>query len=233
MSRRQPWMKWYPADWRADPALRMCSIGARGLWIEMLCVMHEADPYGSLLINGTVVSEQQLATLAGIPPRQVAALLAELRAAGVFSEDDGIIFSRRMRRDAENAERDKANGKAGGNPTLKAGVNPPDKAQKPDTRSQKEDAAGAAPETFHGKPPDPDADLFRRGREVLGREAGGLVARVKRAKNGSVPLTRAAIETAATKDNPREYLGRIVSGAAADADPNSPAAWPSGIPGVT
>jgi hypothetical protein len=68
---------------------------------------------------------------------------------------------------------------------------------------------------------------------VLGKEAGGLVAKLKRAKHGNVPLTRAALEQASTKDNPREYVGRIINGAAEDADPNSPAAWPSGIPGVT
>ena len=50
------WFKFYPSDWRADPALRMCSIAARGLWMEMLCVMHEATPRGSLLINGKRVA---------------------------------------------------------------------------------------------------------------------------------------------------------------------------------
>jgi len=47
-----PWMKFYPADWRSDPMLRLCSLAARGLWAEMICLMHEAEPYGSLLVNG-------------------------------------------------------------------------------------------------------------------------------------------------------------------------------------
>jgi hypothetical protein len=64
----RPWMKFYPSDWRADPALRMCSIAARGLWIEMICLMHEAAPRGSLRVNGQAVSEGQLAALAGIKP---------------------------------------------------------------------------------------------------------------------------------------------------------------------
>lgn len=132
-----PWLKFYPSDWRADPALRMCSLAARGLWMEMLCLMHEAAPRGSLLINGRQVTEIQLATLAGASVREVASQLAQLEAAGVFSRDDsGTIFSRRMRRDDEKAERDKANGRAGGNPNIKRGVNPPDKAQKPEARNQ-------------------------------------------------------------------------------------------------
>ena len=54
-----PWMKFYPSDWRADPALRMCSLGARGLWAEMMCIMHEAEPYGCLLVNGQAIGEKQ------------------------------------------------------------------------------------------------------------------------------------------------------------------------------
>jgi len=134
-----PWLKFFPTDWRADPALRMCSVAARGLWMEMLCVMHEAEPRGSLRINGKAVTDRQLASLAGCP--DISEFLIELEEAGVFSrEEDGTIYSRRMVRDAEKAEEDKANGKRGGNPQLKGGVNPPDKAQKPEARVQTEDA---------------------------------------------------------------------------------------------
>jgi len=154
-----PWMKFYPTDWRADPALRMCSIGARGLWIEMICVMHDADPRGSLLVNGRPITERQLAGLAGCSVDEVGALLSELEGAGVFSREGDVLFSRRMRRDDEKAERDKAFGRRGGNPHLKTdneGVNPPvnapnnppinggDKAQKPEARSQNPEDANAS-----------------------------------------------------------------------------------------
>jgi hypothetical protein len=140
-----PWLKFYPTDWRADPALRMCSLGARGLWMEILCIMHGADPRGFLLVNGVAVSDRQLAGLAGCSPKEAAAFLAELESAGVFSRtESGVIFSRRMRRDDEKAARDKANGRCGGNPDLIRGVNPPDnpshngedKAQKLEARIQ-------------------------------------------------------------------------------------------------
>jgi hypothetical protein len=143
-----PWLKFYPSDWRSDPALRICSIGARGLWMEMLCLMHEASPIGSLVVNGKQVTERQLAALSGASMDEVRDMLGELEAAGVFSrEDDGTIYSRRMRRDVEKAERDKLNGGKGGNKSL-LGVNPPvnppvnveDKAQKPEARSQKDTA---------------------------------------------------------------------------------------------
>lgn len=134
-----PWLKFYPSDWRSDPALRMCSIAARGLWMEMLCVMHENG--GDLAINAKGLTPRQLANLAGCGVDEVDTLLSELEDAGVFSRRaDGTIYSRRMIRDAEKAETDKANGSKGGNPRLRKGVNPSDnvedKAQKPEARSQ-------------------------------------------------------------------------------------------------
>ena len=128
----RPWMKFYPSDWRSDPSLRMCSLAARGLWMEMIALMHEANPRGSLLVNGKPVTTRQLASLCGCTEPQATTLLTELREAGVYSVDDqGTVYSRRIRRDEKRAAEDKANGAKGGNPTLKGGVNPPDKAQWP------------------------------------------------------------------------------------------------------
>lgn len=160
-----PWMKFYPTDWRADPALRMCSLASRGLWMEMLCVMHEAEPYGSLRVNGKPLSERQLAVLSGASMDECASLLSELEESGVFSRDDsGVIVSRRMQRDKAKADSDKANGKRGGNPTLtlSKGVNPPvkggDKAQIPEARYQIEDVdanASTSPEPEKSAPASP------------------------------------------------------------------------------
>jgi hypothetical protein len=150
---KQPWLKFFPSDWRADPALRMCSLAARGLWIEMLCLMHEARPHGSLLVNGKPVTAAQLANLVGAGVAEVEGFLAELEEAGVFSRDaDGALYSRRMRRDEERAAVNRVNGRAGGNPSLKASVNPPDnptvkagvKAQKPESRIQTPDPENSA-----------------------------------------------------------------------------------------
>ena len=116
----RPWLKFYTADWRADPRLRSCSLAARGLWMEMLCLMHEAEPYGHLLINGRPVGDRQLAALCGAVPDELAAAKAELDAAGVFSlGDGGVVFSRRMVRDKAKSDQGREWGKRGGNPALK------------------------------------------------------------------------------------------------------------------
>jgi len=150
----RPWMKWYPADWRADPRLRMCSLAARGLWADLISYMHEGEPYGHLTIDGIEPNEPGIAALVARPLKEVKRALAELDRFQVFSRTEaGVIFSRRMVRDKAKAESDTVNGKGGGNPKLtvgdKGGVNPPDKAHMPEARSQKEseDAADAAPST--------------------------------------------------------------------------------------
>lgn len=59
-----------------------------------------------------------------------------------------------------------------------------------------------------------EAELFERGKQVLGKDAGGMIVRLRKAKDGSIALARAAIEQASTKENPREYIGRILAGPA-------------------
>lgn len=99
--------------------LRICSAAARGLWVECMCLMHEAKPYGHLLVNGRPVTDTQIANLTGIPQDQISSLLAELENAGVFSRNsDGVIYSRRMTRDAKRAADGERYGKRGGNPAL-------------------------------------------------------------------------------------------------------------------
>jgi hypothetical protein len=55
-----------------------------------------------------------------------------------------------------------------------------------------------------------DAALFERGKQVLGKNAGGLIKQLKAAKDGNIALARAAIEQASTKQNAREYIGAVV-----------------------
>lgn len=102
-------MKFYPQDWRGDVKLQSCSLTARGLWKEMMCIMHEAEPYGHLLLGDMPVSPRRLATLVGITEKVCLELLAELGTAGVFSRNqEKVIFSRRMVRDEEKSQKGRA-----------------------------------------------------------------------------------------------------------------------------
>jgi len=107
---KRPAFQFYPADWRKDAALQSCSIAARGLWHELLCVMHESTPYGHLTLNGEKMPVDKAARVTGTTPKRFQTLIAELRLADVFSETKtGIIYSRRMVRD-ERIRNDRATG---------------------------------------------------------------------------------------------------------------------------
>jgi hypothetical protein len=97
---KSPAFQFYCGDWLRAAELRMCSIAARGLWIDMIAFMHQAQPYGHLIFAGQPVSEVQLARMVGESTKATAKLLQELKGAGVYSVDDnGVIYCRRMVRD--------------------------------------------------------------------------------------------------------------------------------------
>lgn len=101
-----PWMKFYPADWRADPRLRMCSLRVRGLWIDLIAYMHEGEPYGHLTTDGAAPSLADIAALVSRPLAEVRKALAEFEALKVFSRKDETIYSRRMQCYRQQAEAD-------------------------------------------------------------------------------------------------------------------------------
>lgn len=115
-----PWSKFSWSDWSRDPNLRISSHAAKGLWMDMLCQMDSSRERGYLLVSGRAATIPEIAKMVGSDRRAVERLIAELEANGVLSRDDrGAIFCRRMTRESAAAQRNAANGKLGGNPSLK------------------------------------------------------------------------------------------------------------------
>ena len=108
------WLKFYPKDWNGDHNLRACSLAARGLLASMLEPMHEAEPYGHLLVRGRKPDYDELAVIASCKPREVKYGIEELLKNHVLSiNSDGIYYSRRMVRDAERRARQALGGTRG------------------------------------------------------------------------------------------------------------------------
>jgi hypothetical protein len=93
-------------DWKKDLAVRSVSLAARGLWMEMLCAMHDSEQRGCLVhANGRPVTTEQLARMAGCSVDDAGVLLDELLDAGVCSVDErGVVYCRRMVREAGISE---------------------------------------------------------------------------------------------------------------------------------
>ena len=120
---KRPSFQFYPSDWLRDTALRSCSPSARGLWIDMICFMHEGNPYGHLKVGNKVILPPNLASMVGATLVEVEGWLYELHQAGVYElAEDGEIYSKRMVRDESLRNKRAEGGKLGGNPNLKVNL---------------------------------------------------------------------------------------------------------------
>jgi hypothetical protein len=118
--KQRPWFKFWHKEWLVDPELRICSPEARGVWIDLICVMANSTEPGVLLVAGRVPDMGEISRLTGIPDkRKVARIIKELEHNRVLSRNsDGAILSRKMREMYADWVQSCANGVQGGNPNL-------------------------------------------------------------------------------------------------------------------
>jgi len=90
--------------------------------MDMICYMHEGNPYGYLKVGDKVILASNLARMVGETLEVVQGWLDELQEANVFDVDDGAICSRRMIRDENLRQKRSDGGKLGGNPALKVNL---------------------------------------------------------------------------------------------------------------
>lgn len=60
-------------------------------------------------------------------------------------------------------------------------------------------------------PSKPEREYFARGREILGKSAGGQLTKLLKANGGNVSLSRSTLELAATKHRPAEFFARAIT----------------------
>lgn len=115
-----PAIQFYPGDWRKDPGVQSLSFHDRGVWFEILLLMHESAQRGKLLLNGKKMPDDSLARLLGLDKQSLTNVLTSLLSSGVASvcEQTGALMSRRMVRDEEIRKKRQIIGKLGGNPKL-------------------------------------------------------------------------------------------------------------------
>ncbi len=103
MQHKLPAFQFYPGDWRKDVAVQSLDYHARGVWFELICLMHESDRRGVLLLGGQPMPMPALASLLGLPVPEARRVMRKLEKHGVCGREDksGAITCRRMIRDEE------------------------------------------------------------------------------------------------------------------------------------
>lgn len=111
-----PWFKFFPADWVSDPDLRRCNHTEKGVLIDLLCALWDAETPGVAATNGRAWDDQEIAFALGGDTKTVAKAIKKMEARGVLRRDEnGALYSSRMRRDGvEKSKRMKAGKRAAG-----------------------------------------------------------------------------------------------------------------------
>lgn len=153
----KPWLKFNPQEWRADVRLKSCSLAARGLWIEMISIMHESPRYGHLVVGDQILDDALLSALVGATTREVSELLGQLEQAGVFTRSsDGAMYSRRMVREHQRSNVNRKNVKKR---WRSDNVHPPDLIEENQVRNTNRNTR----KRVKGNPPKGDISLDGKG----------------------------------------------------------------------
>ena len=95
-----PYMQFYQGDWLSDPAVRMLSPAARGIWFDFLC--HMANDRSGVIAGNRV----QLSRLASCSTDEVSGAMNEWELCGtadVADDGNGIVTvtNRRMKKESD------------------------------------------------------------------------------------------------------------------------------------
>ena len=126
-AQKLPAIQFYPGDWRKDPGIQALDYEERGVWFELLLLMHESPRRGYLELNSAKISDEIIAKILKISEKKWQKIRKKLENTGVVSVEleTQILFNRRMARDEEIRQKHRESGKLGGNPAFKKGKKNP------------------------------------------------------------------------------------------------------------
>src|SRR5688572_30823291 len=121
--KKLPAFQFYPADWRKDPGIQSLDYFDRGVWHEILCILHESPERGYLLMpDKSPMPDTILARILGLAVPKLQNSLKRIAFAGVSSRSEkGVLLNRRMVRDEELREVRSECGKLGADHGKKGG----------------------------------------------------------------------------------------------------------------
>ena len=109
----------YPSDWMTDLKVQSLDFEQQGIWFAILCVMHECDERGTLSESNQPMSRKTLAKLIGCDLRKLNRTMDELLAKKVaYTDENGIVYNKRMVKDHAIILARREAGSKGGNPKL-------------------------------------------------------------------------------------------------------------------
>jgi hypothetical protein len=104
-----PAIQFYPGDWRKDVGVQSLSYHDRGVWFEMLMLMHESPVRGKLMIGDKGATEELIAGVLHIEVESFKVTVATLLERGICDRDSrtGALMNRRMVRDEDERSKNR------------------------------------------------------------------------------------------------------------------------------
>lgn len=86
---RRPSFQFYPGDWQANSNLRRCTHEEKGVWLDIMCLLHDQEEYGVARW-----SLKELAQAVGAPVAKVKSLVVKgiLKGSDAGSKCDSFVF---------------------------------------------------------------------------------------------------------------------------------------------
>ena len=121
----QPYISLYVRDWLTSNKLKVCSSSAHGLLINLMCIMHKEDEYGTLLLKqnfkqGSDICLNFASYLARLLPfdrGEIFTSLQELLSENVLIIEEDKLICNRMINDAILSNKRARSGSEGGKKT--------------------------------------------------------------------------------------------------------------------
>ena len=119
-SKKLPAFQFYPGDWKRDFGIQSLDYETRGIWFEIILILHESEERGVLLLNGKPMPIEALARALGLDKQKTTTTITKLLDYGVASlrPSDQALYSRRMVKDEQIRQTRARCGIMGGNPNL-------------------------------------------------------------------------------------------------------------------
>ena len=96
---KRPSFQFYPSDWLNNSKLRLATWEAKGLWIDLLCYMHNDYHYGYLCVGEKYLRENEIKRLLNANTKRFNRVFIELKTLDIIVDDELGFYSPRMVRD--------------------------------------------------------------------------------------------------------------------------------------
>ena len=125
--RNQPYIKFFPKDWLSDDKLKECCAESHGVYINLMCIMHQSQEYGVILLkqkhkqNSKQIQNfaKQLAKQLPFDVAEIERGITELVEEGVLQIEDDRLSQKRMIKDAYLSDVRASAGSEGGKNKVK------------------------------------------------------------------------------------------------------------------